>query len=136
MIYTLIYIDRYDPSSVLQIDMFNTSEEKLQDQLTRTMSVVFEGVGELGGQVADDRRLTYAWRLRHLLKYNSQIHARRADILRVLIIIFTLAAVTASVLYSYYRMSENYASSQVAILSKLTLILPLIITVLRGYVLN
>jgi len=34
--------DRYNPASVLQIDMFNTSEEKLQDQLTKTMSVVFE----------------------------------------------------------------------------------------------
>ena len=41
--------DRYNPASILQIDMFDTSEEKLQDQLTKTMSVVFEGIVELGG---------------------------------------------------------------------------------------
>ena len=46
--YVLLYNDyylsyRYNPASILQIDMFNTSEEKLQDQLTKTMSVVFEG---------------------------------------------------------------------------------------------
>ena len=46
-----MYIARYDKNSVLQIDMFNTSEEELQDQLTKTMSAVFEGGGELGGQV-------------------------------------------------------------------------------------
>ena len=116
--------------------MFSTSEEKLQDQLTRTMSVVFEGVGELGGQVAEDRRLTYAWHLRHVLKYNSEIHEQRADILRIFIIFFTLAAVTASVLFSYYDSTTyteaNDVHQQLDILTKLTLILPLIITVLRG----
>jgi hypothetical protein len=87
--------------------MFNTSEEKLQDQLTKTMSVVFEGVAELGGQAAEDRRLTYAWRMRHLLLFNSERHKFRADVLQFLIIIFTLLAVCSAVLFSYYSLPKN-----------------------------
>ena len=34
---------------------------------------MFEGVGELGGQAAEDRRLTYAWHPRYMLNYNSAI---------------------------------------------------------------
>jgi hypothetical protein len=56
--YDLIFIYqyffyRYNPASVLQIDLFQTSEEKFQDQLTKTMSVVFEGIVELGGASAE-----------------------------------------------------------------------------------
>ena len=100
-----------------------------------TQSVVFEGVGELGGQAAEDRRLTYAWRLRHLLRYNSGIQNKRADVLRFLIIFFTLAAVCASVLFSYYAPCDANSSNddmKINVLSRLNLILPLIITVLRG----
>jgi hypothetical protein len=36
-------------NSILQLNIVFQSEEKLQDQLTKTMSVVFEGMVELGG---------------------------------------------------------------------------------------
>ena len=96
--------------------------------------MVFEGVGELGGQAAEDRRLTYAWRLRHLLRYNSNIQNKRADVLRFLIIFFTLSAVCASVLFSYYAPCDANSNDdmKINVLSRLNLILPLIITVLRG----
>jgi hypothetical protein len=48
----------YNPLSVLAIDMFTMTEEKLQDQLTKTMSVAFEGVTEMGGQALENKRLT------------------------------------------------------------------------------
>lgn len=48
----------YNPLSVLMIDMFTMTEEKLQDQLTKTMSVAFEGVTEMGGQALEYKRLT------------------------------------------------------------------------------
>ena len=41
----------FNPLSVMDIDMFTMTEEKLQDQLTKTMSVAFEGMVEMGGQV-------------------------------------------------------------------------------------
>jgi hypothetical protein len=137
------FLDRYDPASVLQIDMFNTSEEKLQDQLTKTMSVVFEGVAELGGQAAEDRRLTYGWRMRHLLLFNSLRHKRRADVLQFLIILFTLLSVCAAVLFNYYSLAssggcdnnnDQYSTArpEIKVLLRLTLILPLITTVFRG----
>lgn len=44
--------------SVLAIDMFTMTEEKLQDQLTKTMSVAFEGMVEMGGAALETRRLT------------------------------------------------------------------------------
>ena len=48
----------YNPLSVLAIDMFTMTEEKLQDQLTKTMSVAFEGMVEMGGAALETRRLT------------------------------------------------------------------------------
>ncbi len=130
--------DRYNPSSVLQIDMFNTSEEKLQDQLTKTMSVVFEGVLELGGQSAENRRLTYAWRLRHMLSYNASRQSIISHVLTIMIILFTTASTTVACLYQYYT-SQSCSSGEddseltgVDVLLKLNLLLPLAVTIFRG----
>ena len=35
-------LDDFNPASILQIDMFNTNEKKLHDQILKTMSVSFE----------------------------------------------------------------------------------------------
>ena len=126
------YIDRYNPASVLQIDMFTTSEERLQDQLTKTMSVVFEGVAELGGQSAESRRLTYAWRLRYLLYFNSSRHKRIADILQALIIMFAFLSTASSVLYNYYGASGSNHADIIYILKMLSFILPLVNTLFNG----
>jgi hypothetical protein len=53
----------YNPLSILSIDMFTMTEEKLQDQLTKTMSVAFEGVTEMGGQALEYKRLTVRTRI-------------------------------------------------------------------------
>ena len=46
--------------NVIIIDIFTCSEEKLQDQLTRTMSMINEhsGEDEIGGRQAEKKRLT------------------------------------------------------------------------------
>ena len=139
--------DRYNPASVLLIDMFNTSEEKLQDQLTKTMSIVFEGIVELGGASAESRRLTYAWRLRHLLAYNADRQKRVADILEFLVILFTFGSTLVAVLYTFYTTDvvcgggEDYSlkngtcdlsDTSLEILQKLCLVLPLLATIFRG----
>lgn len=125
--------DRYNPDSVLQIDMFHTSEEKLQDQLTKTMSVVFEGVVEMGGQSAENRRLTYAWRLKHMLKYNSFRQNIISDVLQALIILLSLASTAAACFYIYETtISTVEAKNYVDVLLKINLMLPLAVTVSRG----
>ena len=134
--------DRYNPASVLQIDMFNTSEEKLQDQLTKTMSVVFEGMVELGGASGENRRLTYAWRLRHLLSYNAARQALIADVLEFLVIIFTFLSVVVAVMYTYATTIDacdsnvqatcNLSADFRTVLNHLNLIFPLAATVFRG----
>ena len=142
--------DRYNPSSILRIDMFNTSEEKLQDQLTKTMSVVFEGVVELGGASAESRRLTYAWRLRHLLSYNAKRQKWLANILQAFIILFSLISTIAAVTYTYYAQVEGInligssggsifsstGSKEMQVLLTLNLLLPLAVTILRGFYAN
>jgi len=126
--------DRYNPGSILLIDMFNTSEEKLQDQLTKTMSVVFEGVVEMGGQSAESRRLTFAWRLAHLLSYNASRQKLIADVLQVLIIILTLCSTVAACTYTYFRQYPNSTPPLAyAVLVPLNLLIPLAVTILRGF---
>ena len=127
--------------------MFNTSEAKLQDQLTKTMSVVFEGIVELGGASAEGRRLTYAWRLRQLLAYNADRQKRISDILEFLVIFFTFASTAVAVLFTFYTTSvvcgdsDDYnlkentcdlSNTTLHILERLCLALPLLATVFRG----
>ena len=113
--------------------MFTTSEERLQDQLTKTMSVVFEGVAELGGQSAESRRLTYAWRLRYLLYFNSSRHKQIADILQALIIIFAFLSTASSVLYNYFGASSGSDHADIIYIFKmLSFILPLVNTLFNG----
>lgn len=122
--------------SVLVVDMFTMSEEDLQDKLTKTMSSSFEGVAELGGQSAENRRLTYAWRLRMKLNYNAKKQKLTSDLLQALIIILSFAAVCSSVFYMYCNLSEPLPPSKnalaIRILLALNLLLPLTVTILRG----
>ena len=143
ILYTENFPDRYNPASVLQIDMFNTSEEKLQDQLTKTMSVVFEGVVELGGASAENRRLTYAWRIRHLFAYNASRQKVLSDVLQALIIMFSLISTIIAVIYTYLKTQDcantsvntyfNSPDKTYQVLLVLNLLLPLTVTILRGF---
>ena len=131
--------DRFNPDSVLLIDMFNTSEDKMQDKLTKAMSTVFEGVVEMGGSSSDSKRIVYAWQLRLLLFYNARIQRQYSDVLWAGIVLFTMGATIAPVTYEYISPSncqnptdngQNPAASNA--LLKLCLCLPLVATVLRG----
>ena len=64
---------------------------------------------------AEKKRLTYAWRLHHLLSYNAHWQRLYADILQALIIVLTVLATITSVIYSYlsskavnYELSSYY----------------------------
>ena len=124
--------DRYNPASVLQIDMFTTSEERLQDQLTKTMSVVFEGASELGGQSSESRRLTYAWRLRYLMKYNARRYRFISDVLQILIIFFAFTSTVSAVLFNFFNIFDIGGPLYQSIFNKLTFILPLVNTLFTG----
>jgi len=121
----------YNPTSVLVIDMFNTSEEKLQDQLTKTMSVVTEG-GSSDGQSAESKRLTYAWRLRHLLLHNAKKHKLYADVLRFLTIFFAFLSTVSAVLCTYFNVTYPDDERTIYIFNLLTFLLPLVNTIFNG----
>jgi hypothetical protein len=91
-------------------------------------------VAELGGQSAESRRLTYAWRLRHLLLFNGARHKLVADILQVLIILFAFASTSAAVMYSYYNTNncDDSWREYVEFIETLAFILPLVNTLFNG----
>jgi hypothetical protein len=113
--------------------MFNFSEDKIHDHVAKTMSIVFEG-----GQSAESRRITYAWRLRHLLLYNANRQETIANTLQLLYLIFALLSTVAAVMYIYFswiniEVKSFYSGSMgMHALSLLTLLLPLCATILRG----
>jgi len=114
------------------MDMFTTSEERLQDQLTKTMSVVLEGAAELGGQSTESRRLTYAWRLRHLLLHNSKRYELIADCLKFFVIFFSFLSTSTAVLFNYFSIYDKSLHKIIAIFNLLTFILPLVNTFFNG----
>jgi hypothetical protein len=131
--------ENYNSSSVLVIDMFNISEDKLQDQLTKTMSVAFEGVSDLGGQGSEVKRLTYAWRLRHNLVYNASKQKMLSHILNIATIVLTLLSVFQATIITYMEVNPpsvyddpDVKSRITSIMYTINLVLPLGITFLRG----
>ena len=135
----------FNPLSVLDIDMFTMTEEKLQDSLTKTMSVAFEGMVEMGGQALEAKRLTYAWRMHHLFEANATRLKSFATTLEIMVIIMTLASTLASVGYSYllsdgpnFGVNLDQRSSGIEMMASnyglvaLNLFLPLAISVLRA----
>jgi hypothetical protein len=82
--------DRFNETSVFVLDMFKHTEDDMQDFLTQTLAIAFEGGNALGDVSADNKRLTYAWRLRYKLLYNASRFHFQSDILMLLFILFTL----------------------------------------------
>lgn len=125
---------KYNPASVLQIDLFGTTEEMVQDKLTATLAVAFDSLStELGQKASEVKRLTYAWRLRHKLKYNAIKQETFADLCQILMTFFTLCATLAAVVLTYLQVSDpNLNYDTVYALTKLNLVLPLAITIVRG----
>lgn len=127
--------ESYKPSLVLQIDMFNTTEEKLQDSLTKTMVTAFESSSELGGQMAETRRLTYAWRLRQILNYNAQKQKLLADFFQLLIIVGTFVAICVSVIFMHLSLQPTCdidCEKAKNVLLICNLLIPLFVTIIRG----
>jgi hypothetical protein len=111
--------------NVVSVDLFNIRERDLQDQVLRAMTVSW----------GDRRRLTYAWRLRHLLKYNADRQRLAADSLMFLIISFTVLATACSVIYTHFTSdgrTDTLPEYGREVLVRLNIILPVVVTVLRG----
>ena len=124
--------DRFNETSVYILDMFKDSEDDMQDFLTRTMAVAFEGTNELGDTSADNKRLTYAWRIRHKLLYNADRFKLQADILTFWFLVFNLLATFSAVCYVYIQLHLTEHTSKAGYLLKANLLLPLMATLLRG----
>lgn len=131
---------RFNPSSIFVVDLFHTSGDDLQDKITQTMSVVFSPPHELGGDLAEARRLTIAWRMRLQCVYNAKIFKLRADCLNFFLILFILLSTVAAVWLTYIDLYgelfvgfDNSALFHEG-LSQATLLLPLVATILRGLV--
>lgn len=131
---------RFNPASVFIVDLFQTSGDDLQDKITQTMSVVFAPPHELGGNVAEAKRLSFAWRLRLQCIYNSRRFKIRADYLNFLLILFIFLSTISAVWITYIDLHGNLvdgvddSDAFHDILDKTTLLLPLIATILRGLI--
>ena len=126
--------DRFNETSVYVLDMFKDSEDDMQDYLTRTMAVAFEGTNELGDTSADNKRLTYAWRLRYKLLWNSKRFKFMSDVLMLLFIFFNLSSTLSAVMYVYFSQINKSIISHAEdnMLLNANLLLPLVSTILRG----
>jgi hypothetical protein len=128
--------DRFSEASIFIVDTFHTTEDDVQDRITQTMGVVFESAHELGGSVSEQKRLTYAWRLRHKFLYNANIYKFISDVLMILITLLGFASVLSAVLYSAFAINPNWNSVSFdqtqMILQFGNLLLPLLATIVRG----
>lgn len=130
--------DNFNETSVYVLDMFEQTEDEIQDYLTQTMAVAFEGAQESGGASTDQKRLTYAWRLRHKLLYNADKFAAQSDFLMFWFIFFTLLSTWVAVVYTYFQLSKSSIVSESMdklindLLLKANLLAPLIATIIRG----
>ena len=130
--------ERYNPAAVLRIDMFTTSEDQLQDKLTKTMSVAFEGSStELGARKSEIKRLTYAWKLRHKYYFNARIQKFVSDALTVLMILLSVFSTCSAVVLTYLQNGGRHSEFDrnheltLLVLNKLNLLLPLAVAILR-----
>ena len=129
--------DRFSEASVFIVDTFQTTEDDVQDRITQTMGVVFESAHELGGSVSEQKRLTYAWRLRHKFLFNANLFKLISDILMLAITLLTLSSTMSAVLYSFFTINPDvlvpheFQITQ-AWLNYANLILPLAATIFRG----
>ena len=133
---------RFNVASVFAVDMFLTSEDEVQDRITQTMAVVFESAYELGGNVSEMKRLTYAWRLRQKFVFNAWLFKLESDVLMMFITLLTMLSTISAVLYTYFGMnddrgtvlfdSEEKQLLAMLILLRANLLLPLVATIFRG----
>lgn len=129
--------DRFSEASIFVVDTFQTTEDDVQDRITQTMGVVFESAHELGGSVSEQKRLTYAWRVRHKFLYNANIFKLISDVLMMLITLLTLSSTVSAVLYSYFLINPNVLSASAYTIAQrylliFNLVLPLAATIVRG----
>lgn len=132
--------DRFNETSVCILDMFKHTEDDLQDSLTQTLAVAFEGVNALGDLTADNKRLTYAWRLRYKLMHNARKFHFQSNTLMFWFVLFTLFSTWVAVLYTFVQTSGNTIKLLTPgrlrlvkeVLLKANLLLPLVATIIRG----
>ena len=119
--------------SVIEIDCFGTSKDRIQDKVTKAMSVAFNGRIEIGGQKSDEDRLDYAWKLRYLVLFNYEIQQLRANRIWACVVIFTLLSTVMPVIKMYLELEEpmSYEDNEDKVVL-LNLVFPFIATFFRG----
>ena len=143
--------DRFNQSSLLIIDMWDDTIESLQDSLTKSMSSISELNMDRGGE---EKRLSYAWKLRQLFMHNAVLQKFYADTLNFFVIVLSLSTTIVAVIYTFVSSSPVSSSSGLfadavgfsgftsaknqerafSTILALNICLPLIITVLRGLI--
>lgn len=131
--------DRHNPQSVFIVDLFATVEDDVQDRITQTMAVVFEAEHELGGQVSETKRLTYAWRTRHKFVYNAFFFKWLSDVMMLVMTLLILCSTGSAVIFTFFELNPQLPHDDVGENRKIikwlltaNLLLPLIATVIRG----
>lgn len=70
------------------------------------MCLAVTGKMDIGGQKSDEERLAYAWKLRHLLLYNSRLQKVHTDNLSYRIVLDTLASMALPVVQVHCEIEE------------------------------
>jgi len=129
--------DNFNEASVYVMDMFEHSEDEIQDRLTQTMAVAFEGTKEAGAG-SDFKRVAYAWRLRYKLLFNAKKFRFQSDFLTTLVTIFILLSTWTAVLYTYFDTQSQPLINQdtdeyiMYMLLQCNLLMPLVATIIKG----
>jgi len=130
--------------TILSLTVTHYQSHSLTHSLSRSLFTIY--YLPCKGASGETRRLTYAWRLRHLCKYNASRQKMFADVLEFLIIFFTFVSTLVSVFYSFIASPICSDSSNpqtckpnpfanpnnLSLLAKLCLGLPLLATIFRG----
>jgi hypothetical protein len=78
------------------------------------------------------KRLTLAWSMINFFLYNAKRQLLIADLLQLLMLLVTLASTSAACTYMYYLGGNAASDGVLPILIVLNLVLPLVLTVLKG----
>jgi hypothetical protein len=124
----------FNEDSVLVVDMDSRRPliiEQLQDDITRVMSCVYDGVPELGGQEAERKVLQHADRLQRILLGASDYFSLKSTAMQVAMRILLLASSVLALLQTHLASTGGHEES-VLWLSRVNVLLPISVGIITS----
>lgn len=132
-IYVSTWPADFNPASVVVADPLILTGKTFQKRMLRAITASFDlKKGSEDIRKAKKRALDYAWSFHDVAKRQTAAKKRESEILHGQLVFFTLAAVSAAVLYNKYFIAAHSSSGPLQIVVfVLTIILPLYVTSLK-----